>query len=127
VRGVHCARQVLTAAFLSLGCGLALPAPTSPPPCRVSARLLPSPLPWLSTIEVALRPGCPPGQRTQVRLASTFGSTDPPGGWRTLTPCDLASDRCRTEWRGVLLRPLNWRPQWRAASGRPYDIPIQSP
>jgi hypothetical protein len=103
------------------------PTPSPPPLCQVQAMLVPSPVAWLTSITLQLRPGCPAAGSAQVRLRSDLGSTDPPGGWLLLTPCTSGQHTCRADWRGVLLRPLNWRPQWRAASGRPYDIPIQIP
>ena len=99
----------------------------SPPLCQVTATLAPSPLPWLTSIRVRLKPECPPGSFAQVRLLSTLGSTDPPDSWLILTPCLDARDTCTcaVTFRGVLLRPLGWRPQWRADSGRAYDVPIR--
>ena len=100
------------------------PAPTLP--CRVVASVTPSPARWLTSITVTLRPGCPATGSAQVRLLSDLGSTDPATGWLTLTPCTRADEQaCTVIWRGVLLRPLGWRPQWAAASGRPYDIPLR--
>lgn len=98
----------------------------SPPLCRVQANLAPSALSWLTSIRVQLNPECLLGSFAQVRLLSTLGSTDPPDSWLILTPCRDAQDTsCTVIFRGVLLRPLGWRPQWRAESGKAYDIPIR--
>ena len=114
-------------AVLMFGTAATSNAPPAPPPlCRVQASATPSPVPWLTSITVTLRPRCPLNGSAQVRLLSDLGSTDPPVGWLTLTPCRRADEQaCTVTWRGVLLRPLNWHPQWEATSGRPYDIPLR--
>ena len=121
-------KSILFAA-LFLGAAFAVaPSINSPLLCRVTARTVPSPLSWLTSIQVELRPGCPAAGLARVRLLSDAGGTDPPSGWLPLTPCRTEQKQtCVHTWRGVLLRPLGWRPQWQAAGGRAYDIPIRAP
>jgi hypothetical protein len=118
--------KVFAAAALLIGAAShSLAPPPAPALCRVIAKRDLSHLPWLINITVALRPDCPPGGEANVRLLSELGSTDPPNDWLALTPCRPGGQTCTITWRGVLLHPLNWHPQWRAASGRPYDVPLQ--
>lgn len=121
-------KSILIALLLGAVAPAAAPAANSPPLCRAEAHVEFSIIPWLANITVSLRPGCPKSGRADVRLLSDIGSTDPADEWLTLTPC-LKGDEgaCTVTWHGVVLRPLNWHPQWRARNGRAYDIPIQQP
>lgn len=121
-------RTVLLIVALALGLALAQPSTVpSPPLCRVVGSTAPSRLPWLESITVTLRPGCPPGGEARVLLMSRQGATDPQNGYQVLTPCAADSRSCTYTWRGVLRSDLGWRPRWIAASGRIYDIPLPKP
>jgi hypothetical protein len=94
--------------------------PFSKNPCKVEAIAHPSAIYFLRNVELRLKPGCPANGSAQVRLYSNIGSSDPGNGWITLTPKHPSF-----VFRGVLLHPLNWRPQWRSSSGIPYDVRVQ--
>ena len=96
--------------FVLLG---AAPAPLIPL-CRVTVTASNLPWPPLRSLTIALRPDCLNGHAF-VRLASSFGPTDPPNGWRERTTLNP-----RTRYDGVI---GNWHPEWQAASGITYRIP----
>lgn len=103
----------LAALALLIGAVSTAVAPTaaSPPLCFMEAHADYSVIPWLATITVRLKPGCPPSGLANVRLMSDASSTDPPNDWLALTPCIKPDESaCTNTWRGVLLRPLNWHP-----------------
>ena len=106
------------AALILVVAGSLAPAASLPPPlCRVQASAT-ALFMGLRSIDISLRPECPPLGHAYVRLRSTTGATDPAYSWRELT-----QDAPGTRFLGVV---EHWRPEWQAASGLAYRIPEQA-
>lgn len=120
-------RAVITAALVLTAGALSEPiARPDPPLCRVVAHYTPVGWPYWTlpedrfrTIEVTLRPGCPPEGEAAVLLLN-------PVSGRTLPDTDAYTlNRYTTTLRITGLTP-GWTVLWRSASGRVYQVPLTS-
>lgn len=100
---------------LPIAATLALPTFTPPPLCAAQARTTPTSVPGFYRVTISLAPDCAADAVADVRLESYVGGTYPRRGWwRVTRRTPLVRD-------GV---PWYWRASWRAASGKPYPLPV---